>query len=534
MSSLRSIRGGNARRLIASQLPFRFSKLQDPELLIRHVLESSKRAGDFKTATKAHARIIACGYWTNPPLLASLVSAYVRCHRLDLAERVVHHVTSRCRDLLTLNIFLRDLLGAGQCGVARKLFDKMPERDVVTWNSMIGGLTRNGRFHDALASFRDMLGSDVEPDGFTFASVFTSCARVGFISHASWAHGLMIEKKIEPHFILNAALIDMYARCGKIQTAREIFNSVHRDDVSVWNSMINGLAIHGHARDALTVFSELEQEKVTPDSITFVGLLTACSRCGLVEEGRKYFDSMRSRYSIQPEIQHYGAMVDLLARAGSVDEAYAMIKEMPMKPDAAIWRTLLSSCRVFKRSRLGEVAIAHIPCRKSGDYVLLSNTYCSLTRWDSAAKMRNLMKRKGVGKNCGKSWVEFAGEIHQFRSGDRSHRETDALYEVLDELIKRTKMAGFVPSMELVLMDVADEEKEENLNFHSEKLAVAYGVLKSSPGSEIVVLKNLRICYDCHCWIKLVSRILSRTIVVRDRLRFHQFEGGLCSCNDYW
>ncbi|XP_030551891.1 pentatricopeptide repeat-containing protein At5g50990 isoform X2 [Rhodamnia argentea] len=500
----------------------------------RFIFPSYKRAGDFKTATKAHARIITCGYWAKPPLSASLVSAYVRCHQIGLAERVVHHVLSWCRNLLTLNIFLRDLLSAGQCGVARKLFDKMPERDVVTWNSMIGGLTRNGRFHDALASFRDMLALDVEPDGFTFASVFTSCARVGFLSHALWAHGLMIEKKIEPHFILNAALIDMYARCGKIQVAREIFDSIQRGDVSVWNSMINGLAIHGHARDAITVFSDMEREKVSPDSITFVGILTACSRCGLVEEGRMYFDSMRSRYSIQPEIQHYGAMVDLLARAGSVDEAYAMIKEMPTKPDAAIWRTLLSSCRVFKRSRLGEVAIANIPRRKSGDYVLLSNTYCSLTRWDSAAKTRNLMTRKGVGKNCGKSWIELAGEIHQFRSGDRSHRETEALYEALDELIKRTKMAGFVPSMELVLMDVADEEKEENLNFHSEKLAVAYGVLKSSPGSEIVVLKNLRICYDCHCWIKLVSRILIRTIVVRDRLRFHQFEGGLCSCDDYW
>uniref|UniRef100_A0A2P2QLN7 Pentatricopeptide repeat-containing protein n=1 Tax=Rhizophora mucronata TaxID=61149 RepID=A0A2P2QLN7_RHIMU len=326
----------------------------------------------------------------------------------------------------------------------------------------------------------------------------------------------------------------MYAKCGKIQNAKEVFDTVQHSDVSVWNSMINGLAVHGLPLDAMEVFSKMEGENVLPDSVTFLCLLTAFSHCGLVKEGRQYFDLMQNHYLLQPELVHYGAMVDLLGRAGLLEEAYAMIRSMPMKPDVIIWRALLSACRTHQNPELGEVAIANISSLRSGDYVLLSNMYCSQKRWNNAQVVREMMKQNGIHKVQGKSWFEWAGVIHQFNVGDRSHPETEAIYRVLERLIPRTKLEGFVPMTELVMVDVSEEEKEGNLYHHSEKLALAYAILKTSPATEIRISKNLRICSDCHNWIKIVSRLLSRVIIVRDHIRFHRFEGGLCSCGDYW
>ncbi|KAJ9140082.1 hypothetical protein P3X46_030769 [Hevea brasiliensis] len=498
------------------------------------LLEACKLSSDLKTAIETHARIIRFGYATHSSLSASLISIYVNCDRLNLAYQVINQVFSWTIDLVALNLVIENFMREGDYEIANKVFCKMPARDVVTWNSMIGGLVRNARFEDALRFFRAMLSSNVEPDKFTFASVITACARLGVLDHAQWVHDLMVKKRIELSFILNSALIDMYSKCGRIQIAKQVFISVQRSDVSIWNSMINGLAVHGLALDAITLFSRMEEENVLPDSITFLGILAACSHCGLVKEGRKYFDLMKSHYLIQPQLEHYGAMVDLLSRAGLLEEAYATIKAMPMEPDVIIWRALLSACRTYQKPGLGEVAITNISRLESGDYVLLSNIYCSQKRWDSAQGVREMMKMNRVRKIRGKSWFEWAGVVHKFKAGDRSHPEVEAIYKILEGLIQRTKLEGFLPATELVMMDVSEEEKEGNLYYHSEKLALAYGIFKTCPGTEIRISKNLRICNDCHNWIKMVSRLLSRVIIVRDRIRFHRFEGGSCSCGDYW
>ena len=506
-----------------------FVLLPDPTVLHR-VLERCRVSTDLKTATKTHARVVVLGFATYPSLVASLISTYAQCHRPHIAL----HVFSRILDLFSMNLVIESLVKGGQCDIAKKVFGKMSVRDVVTWNSMIGGYVRNLRFFDALSIFRRMLSAKVEPDGFTFASVVTACARLGALGNAKWVHGLMVEKRVELNYILSAALIDMYAKCGRIDVSRQVFEEVARDHVSVWNAMISGLAIHGLAMDATLVFSRMEMEHVLPDSITFIGILTACSHCGLVEEGRKYFGMMQNRFMIQPQLEHYGTMVDLLGRAGLMEEAYAVIKEMRMEPDIVIWRALLSACRIHRKKELGEVAIANISRLESGDFVLLSNMYCSLNNWDGAERVRRMMKTRGVRKSRGKSWVELGDGIHQFNAAYQSHPEMKSIYRVLEGLIQRAKLEGFTPLTDLVLMDVSEEEKEENLMFHSEKLAMAYAVLKTSPGTKIRISKNLRICLDCHNWIKIVSKILNRKIIVRDRIRFHQFEGGVCSCKDYW
>ncbi|KAI3802572.1 hypothetical protein L1987_30710 [Smallanthus sonchifolius] len=505
----------------------------DNQLLIQS-LEECKISRNSTAVIGTHARMIKLGYETCPSLTSLLVTAYISFNNLNFARQLLNEVPHWKFKLVSSNLIISSLMKMGDVDIAKKVFVKMPKRDLVTWNSMIGGFVRNARFDEAFRFFRKMLSSNMEPDKFTFSSVITSCGRVGALDQAKWVHGLLTEKGIELNFILSSALIDMYSKCGRIETAKSIFEKVRRDDVSVWNAMINGLAMHGLAMDAIATFLKMEDENILPDSITFVGILTACSHCGLTQQGREYFNLMRTKYAIEPQLEHYGSMVDLFGRAGLLKEAYEVIKGMPMDPDVVIWRAFLSACRTHRNPSLGEVAVSKISHLGSGDYVLLSNTYCSVSKWDTAENLRHVMRQKGVNKSRGKSWIEFGGVIHQFKSGDKSHPETESIYKILEGLIGRVRDEGFKPVTELVLMDISDEEKEGNLNYHSEKLALAYGILKSSPGSEIRVSKNLRICIDCHSWMKLVSKVLKRVIIVRDRIRFHRIEDGLCTCGDYW
>lgn len=469
-----------------------------------------------------------------PLLLSKLIKAYAACDKPDLADQLLTETCSYCSNVNSANLLVDSLVKSGEIVAAKKVFHVLPTRDVVTWNLIIGGCVKSRSFVEAIDMFEYMLGTNFEPDGFTFASVITACSKLGALNHGTWVHNLMIEKRIELNYILSSALVDMYSRCGRIELAKSIFDAASdRTDVSIWNSMINGLAMHGLAVDAISMFSEMKRENITPDIVTFIGIIKACSHCGLVEKGRKYFDMMKD-FSIQPQLEHYGAMVDLLARAGLLEEARAMIKEMPMEPDAVIWRTLLSACRTHKNPELGEFVVGKMKNLSSGDYVLLSNIYCSTMGWDNAETVRYAMNKKRVHKSIGKSWVEWHGAIHHFKVGDRSHIETESIYRVLKALSSLSRMEGYVPVQDLVLMDISDEEKEENLNYHSEKLALAFAILKSSPGTEILISKNLRTCLDCHSWIKIVSKVLHRVVTVRDRIRFHRFERGSCSCGDYW
>ncbi|KAG9141080.1 hypothetical protein Leryth_001588 [Lithospermum erythrorhizon] len=497
-------------------------------------LQRCKISPDLGTAISAHAKIIKLGYDSHPTLMSLLMSAYVDCKQLSLACLLLKEMPNKFFDIISVNLLIANLMKAGANDVARKVFLDVPIRDVVTWNTIIGGYVKQGFFKKALAFFREMLDSNIDPDGFTFSSVITACARLGALDHAKWIHGLMGERRIELNYILSAALIDMYSKCGRIDTAISIFHSTQPNDVSIWNAMINGLAIHGLAVEAISLFSKMEAQNVRPDSITFISILTACSHSGQVVQGRRYFELMQNHYLIPPQLEHFGAMVDLFGRAGLLEEAYKMIKEMPVRPDIVIWRAFLSTCRTHRNLEMSEVAVNNMLNHGSGDYILLSNVYCSLEKWDTAEQTRCLLKKKGIHKDRGKSWIELAGSVHQFKAGDRSHLETKEIYKLLKKLIQRMKTEGLFPNTQLVLMDVSEEEKEENLNYHSEKLALAYGILKSSPGTELLIAKNLRTCLDCHSWMKMVSKVLNRVIVVRDRIRFHRFEDGSCSCGDYW
>ncbi|KAF3786688.1 Pentatricopeptide repeat-containing protein [Nymphaea thermarum] len=420
---------------------------------------------------------------------------------------------------------------------ARELFESASIRDLVTWNSIIGAYAGHGQLKEALVLFKRMWDEHVKPDGFTLTTVLSVCARVGELDTGEWIREYIQRKGVALNYIVGAALVDMYSKCGRIKSAEEVFELSPKCDVSVWNAMIGGLAMHGRANNAFELFNQMLNVQIEPDAITFLSMLNACSHAGLVERGQTYFDTMRSEYLIVPQIEHYGAMVDLLGRAGRVDEAYNLIKSMNIQADAVIWRALLGACRIHGNVKLGEIAtkqILKLEQRNSGDYVLLSNIYSSSSKWHDAENVWNAMKEKGIPKNPGLSWIKVNDVIHEFIAGDRTNPQSENIYRAVVEVMKQIKMVGFVPATNAVTYDVSEEEKEDFLYCHSEKLALAFGLLNTSPRSTIRIYKNLRICHDCHSVMKFVSRLYSREIVIRDRIRFHHFEGGTCSCKDYW
>lgn len=447
---------------------------------------------------------------------------------------LLDQVFNEAVDAVHGNLMIKRLLKRGDFEEANRVFRRMPVKDLVSWNSMIAGCVQSSQPKVALNFFERMICAGLEPDGFSFSSVLSACARVGARGYGEKVHRLMLGKRIELNYILRSALIDMYAKCGSIDEAKAVFNVSKREHVSIWNSMITGLALHGQGSDAVELFSQMEAEGSAPDGVTFLAVITACSHAGIVEEARAHFELMKNEHGIEPGIQHYGAMIDAAARAGQLDRAYETIQQMPIEPDGIIWRILLSASKRHSRADLAEKAISRMAPRGSGDYVMLSSIYSSARDWNRAAQVWDSMKENRVRKKRGMSWTEVGGEVHQFKAGDRSHHETQEIYRVLNGLAKRLRMEGFQPRIEVVSMDVLEEEREENVNVHSEKLAVAYCVLKSGPGAEIRVSKNLQTCEDCHEWMKLVSKVLQRVILVRDRVRFHRFEKGTCSCKDYW
>ncbi|CAA7054604.1 unnamed protein product [Microthlaspi erraticum] len=436
------------------------------------------------------------------------------------------------------NSLLHLYANCGDVSSAYKVFDKMPVKDLVAWNSVINGFAENGKPNEALSLYTEMDSKGIKPDGFTIVSLLSACAKIGALALGKRVHVYMIKAGLTRNVHTKNVLLDLYARCGRVEEAKTLFGEMVEKNSVSWTSLIVGLAVNGFGKEAIEIFKEMESEKgLSPCEITFVGILYACSHCGMVKEGFEYFKRMRDEYEIEPRIEHFGCMVDLLARAGQVKEAYEYIMRMPMQPNVVVWRTLLGACTVHGDSDLAEVArvqILQLEPNHSGDYVLLSNMYASEQRWSDVQKIRRQMLRDGVRKVPGHSLVEVGNRVHEFLIGDKSHPQSDEIYAKLREMTERLRLEGYVPRISNVYVDVEEEEKEDALVYHSEKIAVAFMLVSTPERSPIRVVKNLRVCADCHLAIKLVSKVYDREIVVRDRSRFHHFKDGSCSCQDYW
>ncbi|KAK0574009.1 hypothetical protein LWI29_016896 [Acer saccharum] len=444
---------------------------------------------------------------------------------------------------LNNNVYVRPTLinmyfECNDVDAARRVFDKISEPCVVSYNAIIAGYARRSRPNEALSLFRELQERNLKPTDVTMLSALSSCALLGSLELGKWIHEYIKKYRFDKYLKVSTALIDMYAKCGSLDDAVSIFDNMRVRDTQAWSAMIVAYATHGQSHKAISMFEEMKKAQVHPDEITFLGLLYACSHTGLVEEGCKFFYSMSDKYGIVPGIKHYGCMVDLLGRAGHLDEAYRFIDELPIKPTPILWRTLLSACGSHGNLELGKQVIERIfelDDSHGGDYVILSNLCARTGRWEDVDFLRKSMKDRGAVKVPGCSSIEVNNVVHEFFSGDGVHTVSTDLHRALDELVKELKMVGYVPDISLVCHgDMEDEEKEMTLRYHSEKLAISFGLLNTPPGTTIRVVKNLRVCADCHSAAKLISLIFDRQIILRDVQRFHHFKGGKCSCGDFW
>eukprot|EP01018_Ginkgo_biloba_P032095 Gb_20503 [translate_table: standard] len=462
------------------------------------VLPACASLAALEQGMKIHEEIIRGGFETNVYVGNALVDMYAKC---------------------------------GSIENARDVFDKMPLRDAVSWNSMIAGYAHNGHGEEALKLFYQMQRMGIQLHEFTFASVLPGFATLGALEQGKEIHEEIIRSGFHSNVFLGNALVDMYSKCASVEDACTFFDKMPSRNVVSWTTMIIGCAMHGISKKALKLFEQMQHSGTNPDHVTFIG------HAGLVDEGWQYFDCMSQYYHITPGLEHYGCMVDLLGRAGRLDEAQDFINKMPIKPDAAVWGSLLGACRIYTNIKLGEHAaecLFELDPKNDAPYVLLSDIYGAAGRWDAIDKVRRRMKDRRVKKKPGCSWITVNKQVHAFLAGDRSHPQKEKIYAKLERLSGQMKAAGYVPDTRFVLNDVEKEQKEELLCQHSEKLAIAFGLINTSPGTTIRIIKNLRVCGDCHTATKFISKIVAREIVVRDANRFHYFKDGRCSCGDYW
>lgn len=426
---------------------------------------------------------------------------------------------------------------------ADDVFEKMPERSLVSWNVMINALVEYGEFEDALRVFSEMQRL-FNPDGYTLQSVIGACAGLRALSLGVWAHAYVLRMcELDEYFgvLVDKCLVDMYCKCGDLNLAFQVFENMSKKDVNAWNSMILGFGMHGEVESALMYFKKMvDEEGLQPNSITFVGLLNVCKHRGLTNEGREIFHKMVKEYEIVPDLEHYGCLVDLLARAGFIDEALDVVSNMPMQPDVVIWRSLVDACcknnAGFELSGALATQIAESNGSiDSGAYVLISRVYASANRWNEVGLVRKLMTDKGVNKEPGCSLVEIDGVTHEFFAGDTTHSQTRDIYQHLEVLQEKVKAFGYILTSSLASSeDDSESVKQSAPRLHSERLAIALALLKTKPGVPIRIFKNLRICGDCHHFFKLISKVYNVHIIISDRLRFHHFREGFCSCKDYW
>ncbi|KAK1415995.1 hypothetical protein QVD17_31783 [Tagetes erecta] len=535
------------------------------------VLNACTRVLDLGSGKQVHGKIVACGLMLNGFVCNALTDLYAKCGEIEAArwlfDRMCHknvvswnlmisgYVKSRLpekaielfsemkmsglkADVVTVSNVLGALFQTGRIDEAQKLFAEIEKKDIVSWTTMIVGHVQNGKEEDALMLFNNMLMENVKPDKFTISSVVSSCARLASLFYGQTIHGKSIHMGVEEDTLVSSALVDMYSKCGEPSEARKIFNTIHFKSVVSWNSMILGYAQNGKDLEALRLFEEMLTNDVKPDSITFVGVLSACIHENLTETGEQYFHSMTTQYGITPTSDHYACLINLLGRKGCVEKSVETIKGMPYKPNSLIWSTLLSVCKLNGDIKHGEMAakqLIDLEPNNAEPYITLSNMYAAKGRWKDVAKMRSVMNNNKVKKFAAFSWVEIDGKVHKFVAEDRTHPESEAIYRELDIIIKKLVKDGFTVNKNLVLHDVGDDEKAQSICYHSEKLALVYTLMKKPEGSQpIRILKNIRVCGDCHLFMKFVSRIIGRVIILRDSNRFHHFGGGCCSCKDLW
>ncbi|KAK9109066.1 hypothetical protein Sjap_017126 [Stephania japonica] len=460
--------------------------------------------GDRRSGMQIHGLMVKSGYGDVVACKTSLVTMYSKCGLID------------------------DSL---------KVFERCPDANLVTWTALITGLVQNGREESSLLMFKQMVSKSLNPNAFTLSSVLRACSVLTMYEQGQQIHCIVLKTGLHRERYVGAALIDMYGKSGSIGMARIVFESLDKCDVVLINSMINSYAQSGYGQEAVELFDHMRKSGIEQNAVTFLSVLSACSNAGLLEEGSRIFSSLQRDSKLDPSTDHYACMVDLLGRAGRLKEAENLIKQVE-EPDVVLWRTLLSACRIHGKVEMARrvmTRVLELDKKNDGTHVLLSNIYASAGEWNEVSNMKIAMKNLKLKKSPGMSWIEVDREVHTFMAGDLSHPRATEINEELKRLREKIETLGYVPDVRFVLQDLNEEQKKRSLYYHSEKIAIAFGLLSNIRNSTFIrIFKNLRVCGDCHNWIKFVSKVSQREIIARDAKRFHHFRDGMCSCGDHW
>ncbi|KAF5197990.1 LRR receptor-like serine/threonine-protein kinase HSL2 [Thalictrum thalictroides] len=419
---------------------------------------------------------------------------------------------------------------------ANMIFSNQVYRDTISWTTMISSYVQNGLYEESLKLFLEMHKADVSMDQATFASILRASANMASIGLGKQLHSFIIRSGFISNVFAGSALVDVYANCGSIQDAIQTFIEMPDRNIVSWNAMIAAYARDGDADATFRSFKEMAHLNIQPDSVTFLSILSACSHCGLIEEGLQYFNAMTQTYNLDPGRKHYACMIDILSRGGQFSELERFMDQMPFEPDEVMLLSVLNSCKIYGKQELARKTadlLFKMELKDAGPYVMMSNIYAAAGKWDDVGKLKKSMRDRGVKKVPAYSWVEVKQKIHTFSSNDTTHPQSDDIQKKLKVLAEQMEKEGYMPDTTCALQNVGEDIKIESLMYHSERLAIAYALITTPPGSPIVVMKNLRACVDCHSAIKVISKIVGRKITVRDSSRFHHFSDGRCSCGDY-
>ncbi|GAB4844583.1 hypothetical protein Ancab_037982 [Ancistrocladus abbreviatus] len=471
----------------------------------------------------------------------SLISGYSFKGLLDDALKLLNRMQEEGikADEVTWNGLISGYSLNGQVKDALAMMHRMKASglnpNVVSWTTLVSGCSKHGNYKDSLKFFNQMLQEGIKPNKVTISSLLQACAGLSLLHKGKQIHCLSIRNGFCEEVSVGTALIDMYVKSGSLKCASEVFWRMKNKTMATWNCMIMGFAVYSRGKEAIALFDKILQLGMQPDGITFTAILSACKNSGLIDEGWKYFDSMRN-YGLVPTIEHYSCMVDLLGKVGYLDEAWDFIQTMPLKPDASIWGALLRSCRSHHNLELGQIAARYIfelEPYNSANYVIMMNLYSMSNRWEDVNHLRDVMIARGVRVKQGWSWIHINHKVHIFTE-EEPHPEAGEIYFELYHLISEMKQVGYMPDIKCVHQQIGDVEKEKVLLGHPEKLAITYGLINMNNSSPIRVIKNTRICADCHTAAKFMSLVRNHEILLKDGVRFHHFKQGKCSCHDCW
>ncbi|XP_007203772.1 pentatricopeptide repeat-containing protein At5g44230 isoform X1 [Prunus persica] len=494
---------------------------------------------DVNLGRQIHAQTILVGGFAADLYVGNtMIDMYVKCGFLDCGRKVFDEMPDR--DVVSWTELIVAYTKIGDMGSARELFEGLPVKDMVAWTAMVTGYAQNARPRDALDCFERMQGAGVGTDEITLVGLISACAQLGASKYANWVRDIAEKSGFGPteNVLVGSALIDMYSKCGSLDEAYKVFQGMKERNVFSYSSMILGFAMHGRANAAIELFHEMLTTEIRPNRVTFIGVLTACSHAGMVDQGRQLFATMEKYYNVVPSADHYTCMVDLLGRAGRLEEALELVETMPIAAHGGVWGALLGACHIHGNPDIAQIAANHLfelEPDSIGNHVMLSNIYASAGRWADVSRVRKMMKEKGLKKNPAYSWVETKkGVIHEFCAGETNHPEYAEIKKALDDLLNRLQAHGYQPNLNSAAYDLGIEERKRILMSHSEKLALAYALVSTDSGSTIKIMKNIRICEDCHVFMCGASQVAGREIVVRDNMRFHHFSNGKCSCGNFW